>query len=351
MTHVTDQINNTVGVTPFVIIPRDNLEEALFVGKVVLESSLRVIDGRTLVMDEVSGDEFFLSESKNTTEISGGGTLQEAIDFLDVGVAGSGEGEIDNGDVGSGDTEGHTGELTLGGGEDFTDGLGGTSGGGDDVAGGSATTTPVLGGGTINSALSGSVSVDGSHETSVDTDVFLHENVDEGSEAVGGAGSVGDDVVGSGIVFVVVDSHNEGLDATLGRGGDDDLLGTSLDVTSGLFLFGEETSGFDDVVNAELTPGEVSRVALSLDALDAVTVDDEDVLLAGRTGFSFDAVLEATVNGVVLHLVSEVVSVGFHINDSDDVEFVTEETLITDGLEDHTADTTETIDTNVKRHF
>jgi len=351
LTHVTDQINNTVGVTPFVIIPRDNLEEALLTREVVLESSLRIVDGRALVMNEVGGDELLLSESEDATEVSGRGALQEAIDFLDVGVAGGGEGEIDDGDIRGGDTEGHTGKLALGAGEDFTDGLGGTSGGGDNVAGSSAATTPVLGRGSVDSTLGSSVGVDGGHEAGVDANVFLGEDVDEGSKAVGGARSVGDDVVGRRVVFVVVDAHDEGLDATLGGGGDDDLLGTSLDVTGGLGLFSEETSGLDDVVDAELTPGEVSRIALGLDALDAVAVDNEDVLLAGGSGFGFDAVLEAAVDGVVLHLVSEVVSVGFHIDDSDDVEFVTEEALIADGLEDHTTDTTETVDTDVEGHY
>ena len=46
--------------------------------------------------------------------------------------------------------------------------------------------------------------------------------------------------MGGGVVLLVVNAHDEGLDAALGGGGDNDLLGAGLDVALGLVLLGEE---------------------------------------------------------------------------------------------------------------
>jgi len=41
---VLQEVNDAVGITPFVVVPGNDLEEALLAGKVVLESCLAVID-------------------------------------------------------------------------------------------------------------------------------------------------------------------------------------------------------------------------------------------------------------------------------------------------------------------
>lgn len=46
------------------------------------------------------------------------------------------------------DTEGHSSELAVQGGDDLSDGLGGSGAGGDDVGSRTTSSTPVLGGGS-----------------------------------------------------------------------------------------------------------------------------------------------------------------------------------------------------------
>eukprot|EP01084_Bolivina_argentea_P214030 363398_1 len=347
--HVGQEVHNTVGVTPLVVVPADNLEEALLTGQVVLEGGQGIVDGATVIVDEVGGDKLLGGDSEDAAHVGGGGLLEEGVDLLDGGVLGGGDGQVDDGHIRGRDTEGHAGQLALGDGEHLTDGLGGTGGGGDDVAGGGAATTPVLQGGTVDGLLGGGVGVDGGHETRLDAEALLEEDVDHGGQAVGGAGGVAHNVVSGGVVLLVVDAHDDGLDATLGRGGDDDLLGTSLDVALGLALLAEETGGLNDVLDAEAAPGEVGGVALGLDALDVVAVDDNDVVLlhgGGRLGGG-DGVLELTVGGVVLDLVGEVVGVDGDIGDGNDVVGGAEETLVAHGLEDHAANAAESVDTNL----
>lgn len=72
--------------------------------------------------------------------------------------------------------------------------------------------------------------MDGGHETLDNSEVVV-DDLGEGGEAVGGAGSVGDDGV-LGVVLLEVDTDNEHGGISRG-GGDDDLLGTTLQVKSG----------------------------------------------------------------------------------------------------------------------
>ena len=69
----------------------------------------------------------------------------------------------------------------------------------------------------VDGFLGGGVGVDGGHQAGLDADAFLEQHMHQRGEAVGGAGGVGDDEVLGGIVFVVVDAHDEGFHFALGR--------------------------------------------------------------------------------------------------------------------------------------
>lgn len=117
---------------------------------------------------------------------------------------------------------------------------------------------------------------------------------------------------------------------------------------------GEETSRLDDKVDAVRCPRQSREVTHGHDAVDLVAVDDQNVVLGEvRLGLlRGDLVLELAVDRVVLHLVGEVVRVGGDIDDGDDVDLVlAEKALVAEGLEDHAADTTETVDGNLDGHF
>ena len=124
----------------------------------------------------------------------------------------------------------HIRELAVEGRNNLSDGLGGTSGGGDDVVADGTTATPVLVGGTIDGLLGSSGSVDSGHETLNDTELVV-DDLSKGSKTVGCARSVGDDRV-LGVVLVEVDTADE-HGGISGGGGDDDLLGTTLQVGRG----------------------------------------------------------------------------------------------------------------------
>jgi hypothetical protein len=350
--HVAHKVNDAVGVSPLVVVPGHNLEKALLVGKVVLQGGLGVVDGAAVIVDEVGAHELLLSEAEDVLKVCGGGLLQGGIDLLDARVLVGAEGEVNHRDIGGGDTEGHTGELTLGDGQHLTNGASGASGARDDILGRSAPTTPVLDRHAIDGLLGGGVGVDGGHEAGLDSEALLGENVDEGGEAVGGARRVGDNVVLAGVVLLVVDAHDNRLGTAGSGGGNDDLLGPALNVALSSVLAGEETSGLNDVLDAELAPREVSGVAHSLDTEDLLAVDDNDViLLLGRIALRrADSVLELAVNRVILHLVRKVVSVSAHVDDGNDLNLLTEESLICDGLEDHATNATEAIDANLDGH-
>ena len=88
------ELNNAVGITPFVVIPGNDLEEAFFALEVVLHGGQRVIDRRAGVMDEVGGDEFFVAVPQDVLEVGFRSRLQGGIDFFDAAVAVGGEGEV-----------------------------------------------------------------------------------------------------------------------------------------------------------------------------------------------------------------------------------------------------------------
>jgi hypothetical protein len=94
--------------------------------------------------------------------------------------------------------------------------------------------------------------VNGGHKTFSDAPVVV-EDLGDGSKAVGSARGVGDNSVVA-LVLLVVDAHNEHGSVILSGAGDDNLLGTTLNVKAGLCLVDEDTGGLADVVSAGLAP-------------------------------------------------------------------------------------------------
>jgi len=256
-----------VGVAPLVVVPGNELDEVGVQG----DTGLGIENGGVVITVQVAGDDLVLGVAKDTLELVLGGFLDNSFDFLVGGGLLDTAGQVDNGDVGGGHTHGHTGELAVKGRNDLADSLGGTGGGGDDVLGRSTATTPVLGGGTIDGLLGGSVGVDGGHETLNETEVVV-DDLGEGSQAVGGARGIGKDL-DVGLVGGVVDTHDEHRGIG-GRSRDDDLLGTTLQVKLSLLLGGEDTGGLDDVVGTGLAPGDGGGVTLREEG-DLLAVDGQ----------------------------------------------------------------------------
>jgi hypothetical protein len=191
--------------------------------------------------------------------------------------------------------------------------LSGTGATRDDVSSSGTSTTPVLGGRTVNGLLGSGVGVDSGHQPLNDTELVI-EDLGERSQAVGGARSVGKNV---DVLVVLLEVYTADEHGGIGRGGgDDDLLGTTLQVKRGLVNGGEDTSGLDDVLSTSLGPWDVCRVAL-LVHLDGLSVDDQVTGL--RAG---DLTLEVTVGGVVLEHVDGILGVNEGVVDGKDVNVV-----------------------------
>lgn len=294
--NVGDEVADTARVAVLVVVPRDELDKVGVEG----DTGLGVKDGGLGGAKEVGGDDLVVSVAEDALELLGlGGLLDDVLDLVVRSTLLEADDKVDNGDVRGGDTEGHAGELAVERRDDLADGLGGTGGGGDDVGGSATATTPVLVGGTVDGLLGGSGSVDGGHETLNDAKVVV-DDLGKGSETVGGARGVGDDLV-LGLVSLEVDTADK--HGGVGRRSrDDDLLGTTLEVERGLLNGGEDTGGLDDVVGARLAPWDGSGVTLTVDG-DGLAVDDELAVLG------LNGALEAAVGRVVLEHVNHVVKV------------------------------------------
>ena len=132
------------------------------------------------------------------------------------------------------------------------------------------------------------VGVDRRHETALNPEGVV-EDPGERGQGVRGARPVGEHVGGGDIQPTVVDPQDKGGDVTLGRCGDDDLLGATLKVLGGLVPVNEETGGLDDDVGPDLTPGDLGRVRLQegrqrVRVGQVVDGNDLDVRPAGQRG-------------------------------------------------------------------
>ena len=172
-------------------------------------------------MNEVGGNNLIGGVKEDALEISLGSLFHGLADFLVGSVFGGADGEIDDTDGGRGDAEGHAREFALDFRANEADSFGGTGGGRDDVNGGGSSAFPIFTGWTIDRFLGCGVAVDGGHESFFHAESLFQEDVHEGGEAVGGAGSVGDDVMFCVVVLEMIDAHDNGDVLAFGRGGDD----------------------------------------------------------------------------------------------------------------------------------
>src|SRR5690606_20873642 len=182
------------------------------------------------------------------------------------------------------------------------------------------------------------VGVDRGHETALDAELLV-EDLRERREAVRGARGVRDDVVLRGVVVGVVHAHDERAVLVLARRGDDDLLGTVVEVRRGLRRVGEEAGRLDHDVGTELAPRKVRRVTLGKRA-DALAVDRDRLVVVG------DLTLERAEHRVVLQQVRERLVVGQVVH-RDDLDVRTQ-------LQDRTkvvpADAAEAVDSDADGH-
>ena len=140
------------------------------------------------------------------------------------------------------------------------------------------------------------VGVNGVHVATLDAEL-LKQHLGHRSQAVRGAGSVGDDVVLFLVVLIVVDAHDDGDVLALRGAGDDDLLGAGLDVLGCKLAGLEDARGLNNDVDAELAPRQILGIALA-QHLHRVAICHETVFS------DLDRVERSTVDGVIFQQVS-----------------------------------------------
>ena len=104
-----EEVDATVGVAPFVVVPADELEEFA----VELDAGPGVEDAGVGVVDEVGGGDFVLGVGQDALEVGFARLFHGRLDFGVAGFLGRLDGEVDHGDRGGGDAEGHAGELAF----------------------------------------------------------------------------------------------------------------------------------------------------------------------------------------------------------------------------------------------
>ena len=122
-------------------------------------------------------------------------------------------------------------------------------------------------------------------------------------QAVGGAGSVGNDVVLGGVVEFVVDAQHDGDVFVLGGRRNDDFLHRALNVLLGIVRVGELAGRFDDYLRSERTPVD-RRGILGREHLDLLAVHGNEILT------SLHVVGQRAQHGVVLEQVRQRLGVG-----------------------------------------
>ena len=149
-----------------------------------------------------------------------------------LGRAADRRGEVDDADRRRRHAQAEAVEPALEVRDDQGEGLGRAGRRRDDVLAGAPRAARILVR-DVEDALVVGVGVDGVHQALLDADEVV-DDLGHGGEAVRRAGGVADDVVGRRVVAVLVDAEDDRDVLALGRGADDDLPGTGVDVRPGL---------------------------------------------------------------------------------------------------------------------
>ena len=278
----TDHLRS-VGV--LVVVPGHDLN---LIGVVIdlSDHGLGSVEQRAVThTDDVGGDDLILvvAEGLGSSSLhsSVDGLLGDVLALDDCDQQGGGAG-------GNRHTLSRADQLAVQLGDDQADGLSSTGAVGDDVLCASTSTAQVaLALRTIQDHLVAGVSMNGGHDAG-DDGIGLVQGVGHGGQAVGGAGSSGDDLILSG-QGLLVDGVDDGLQVVAGGSRDNDLAGASLDVSLSLSLAGVEAGALQNDVDAQLAPGAILSILNCVDG-DLLAVDD-DVIFASLNVCLFSPIL------------------------------------------------------------
>ena len=179
--------------------------------------------------------------------------------------------------------------------------------------------------------------MNGGHQALGDAEVVV-QHLGDGSQAVGGAGSVGNKVH-AGVIGCIVDAHHEHGGVILGGGAHDDLFGAGVQVALSLLLGQEQAGGLHNILNAQLAPGNLLGLELGIDH-DPLAIDGDGLVIV------LDGAGELTMHGVIAQHVGHVVGGHAGVVDAQELNVLP----VDAGAEDQTADAAKTVDANFDAH-
>lgn len=325
-----------MGEAPFIVVPCGNLDE-LASGNL---RERRVEGGAVGVVVEVAGNERKIVVAENAAESFGfGSRLDDGVDFFNGGFALGDEGKVDHADVDRRNADCVAVEKTVEFRKNKTDCSSGASLRRDHGLGGSTSAAHVLVE-DVGKNLVVRVGMDRGHEAAFNAESFM-ERLDERSQAVGRAGSVGNNEVGR-LENILVDAVDDGGVGGLARSGKENLFGAGVEVNLALFLGVECAGAFENDVDVEILPWEFARIAGG-EGLDAVAVDDQ------IGSVDFNGAVEASVAGVEADEVSVRIDVAWSV-DGNDLNVARLAGFIV-GAQNVAADSSKTIDCDADGHF
>ena len=109
LSHVADQFEHFVGVAPFVVVPRNELDKVF----VEHDAGVGIEDGGVAVADEVGRNDWVFGVAEYAFEFIFGGEFHSGLDFIVGGGSFKTAGEVHDGNVQRGHAEGHAGKFAL----------------------------------------------------------------------------------------------------------------------------------------------------------------------------------------------------------------------------------------------
>ena len=181
------------------------------------------------------------------------------------------------------------------------------------------------------------IGVHGRSKAPLDAEI-VEEDLGDGGEAIRGAGSVRDELVLGRVVLPLVDTQDHRDVGVLGRGGDDHLLGSRLQVLGGGGLVPEHSRGLHHDVHTHLAPRERRWVLRGAHPHLPAVDEDRLALVSHFTG-------EDAVDRIVLQQMRQRLGVR-QVVDRHDFDL----RLLERRPEEHPPDSSEPVDTDSHAH-
>src|SRR5208282_1797417 len=261
--HQVDQIADTAGVSPLVVIPGDHLDAVA----ADHQGHGRVDDGGAGVSFEIGRDQFAFLEAEVALQRARlGGFFQGGVHLFFGGLFFYPDDEVDDRDVGRRDAHGEAVEFAGQVGDDQLNRLGGARRGRNHIER-RRTGAPQILVREVEDHLIVRIRVDGGHGAADDLKVVVDDLGDRG-QTIRGAGRVRDDVVLGGIILLFVHAEHNREVFVLPGGGDDDFFHRAAQMFLCFVAVGELSGGFDNDLSSDGVPGQASGIFLSKNLYD-----------------------------------------------------------------------------------